>query len=442
MKFSLRRYSSGTAYTYFSQLTPLLMIGFFRKIHVNNRKGIPPGKPVLLASNHPTAFVDPFLLGTFADPPLYNMTRGDLFKKPIFRKILESYNMFPIFRARDGYVEQDRNDPIIEYCVGQLQQKKIVTIYVEGEHHLDKRLKPVQKGIARIAFAAYERHSDPELQVIPAACNYRRGDAPRDDAMVNVGSPIYIRDYWEEYRQAPAKAILRLCRDVENALKPLCFHIQNPEDDALGEQLLTLHRSEHPDPGLPPLCYETNRFADEKSVLDALNHLDPVEKEALRLRAGEYFGQLAEAGLDDAALSNPQRADLNAFMLFVPGFLPFVVGYLSAWPLATLAENVARSKVKKREFLTSVWMGVGFIGGILYYFGLLLAALVSARPVWVATALLLPLLGWFSRYYIERWVSWSAAFKAKKHPKRAALLEKRARLKLVSRDLELNYDYA
>ncbi|MBK6997471.1 MAG: hypothetical protein IPH31_22135 [Lewinellaceae bacterium] len=54
--------------------------------------------------------------------------------------------------------KRDRNDEVFEYCQKKLVDGVAVNIFVEGEHHLDKRVLPLQKGIARIAFGTYENH--------------------------------------------------------------------------------------------------------------------------------------------------------------------------------------------------------------------------------------------------------------------------------------------
>src|SRR5262249_51520495 len=135
-------------------------------------------------------------------------------------------NMFPVFRVRDGFAGRDRNDEVFEYCLDKMAKKRVVTVYVEGEHHLEKHVRPVQKGIARIAFAAYERHRQDELQIIPAGCNYMFGDRARDEVTVNIGAPIYVRDYWESYQTNPAQTIQKICGDIEIALKKVCLHVE------------------------------------------------------------------------------------------------------------------------------------------------------------------------------------------------------------------------
>jgi 1-acyl-sn-glycerol-3-phosphate acyltransferase len=399
--------------------------GFFRKIYVHNRHGVPSDKPVLLAANHPTAFVDPMLLCSYLDPPIYNMTRGDIFQKPLFRKLMEEVNMFPVYRVRDGYAGRDRNDEVFEYCIDKLHNRRVVTIYVEGEHHLEKRVRPTQKGIARIAFAAYERHQLEDLQIVPAGCNYVWGDRSRDEVMVNIGAPIFVKDYWADYQKDPNGTIQRLCSNIEKALKSVCYHVEKTSDDDLAEHLLTLHRSDNPEPVLPAVIYNNRRFQQEKAVLDRLNAMPEFEKTTLRERTERYFAALEKANLDDAALMNPRWGNWGWLVFFAVGFLLALIGWLGSFPFVRLAKYVADTKAKKREFYSSVRIGVGFLSGIPYYFLLFLICLFTFKPMWIAMGLSLPLLGWFAEIYREMWVRWQAARRAARHPQRAELLKLR-----------------
>ena len=426
MKFSLRHQSTGKVYPYLEPLSHSMFYGFFRKVHLYNIPGVPSDKPVLLAANHPTAFVDPMLLCCYLDPPIYNMTRGDIFEKPFFRKLMESINMFPVYRMRDGFGGRNRNDDVFEYCVDKLHQKHVVTIYVEGEHHLEKRVRPSQKGIARIAFAAYEQHRLEDLQIIPAGCSYVSGDRPRDEVMVNVGSPILVKDYWDDYQRDAGGTVQRLCRDIDHALKLVCLHIESETDDELGEQLLALYRSEHTEPPLPVVVYGGTRFAGEKAVLDRLNKLSEEDKNALRVKTGSYFSALEKAGLEDAALWNPRWGSWIWLSFFTAGLLPWLLGYLSSWPLVRLAKYVADAKVKKREFYSSVRMGIGLLAGMPYYLLLILTCLFTGEPLWIALGLSLLLLGWFAQFYMDMWRRWRAARKALASGERERLLSLRS----------------
>ncbi|MEO6759932.1 MAG: 1-acyl-sn-glycerol-3-phosphate acyltransferase, partial [Saprospiraceae bacterium] len=347
-------------------------------------------------------------------------------RKPFFRWLLENANMFPVFRARDGYTERDRNDGVFEFCEKKLLGNQVVTIYVEGEHHLEKRLRTVQKGLARIAFSTYEKHQLRELQVIPVGCNYQYGDRPREEAMLNVGQPLFIRDYWEEYQRSPGTAITHLNKDLEAGLKQICFHLESPDDDELAEQLLTLHRSDRAEPLLPVVQFDSRRFAGEKGVLDWLNALAEPAKSHLRKSSADYFSALQQAGLEDEALLHPGRGALGWILLLVLGALPALLGWISSLPIRWLTYEVADKKVKKKEFYGSVILGVGYLSGLLYYLIWLVAGLCTGNPRWIALALLLPLLGWWSIFYRELVQRWWTARIARQHPQRADLLEMRA----------------
>ena len=333
--------------------------------------------------------------------------------------------MFPVFRVRDGYANRDRNDEVFRFCIDKLQQRRVVTIYVEGEHHLEYHVRPVQKGIARIAFAAYEQDRLDDLQVIPARSNYKYGDRTRDEVMINIGRPLFVRDYWAEYQENPAQALTRLCTDVEQALKSVCLHVNEEADYPLAEQLLTLHRSEHPASFLPLVVFDHPRFMGEKAVCERVNTLSDAEKEALRVRCERYFKAIRRAGIQDEALVNPDHGHWAWLLFFVGGFLPFLAGFISAWPVKKAAYWVADKKVKKKEFYSSVILGVGHLTGLVYYLLLFVAALISLKPVLLGLAMLLPLLGWYSILYQELGARWRAGVKAARHPERGELMQLR-----------------
>lgn len=422
MDYRYARQSTGWFYLFFTPFIHVVYRLLFRKIYLHNRTGVKVNTPVLIAANHPTAFIDPIFFTSFFDPPVYNMTRGDIFRKPIFRKFLMSCNMFPVFRQRDGYQGRDRNDEVFEFCQQKLASRVAVNIFVEGEHHLDKRVLSMQKGIARIAFGTYERHRLEDLQIIPVGCNYIYGDQTRDEAKIIVGTPLFIKDYWPAYEQNPGATITKLCKDIQNALKTLCYHINDPADDALAEQLLTLWRTENPARFLPVVEHQAPRYFGEKALLDQLNELPEAEKSTLRDKAQAYFSALDQFGINDEGLMHPEHASFN-WTLFLILTAPIAIsGFMIGWPVRWLVYQTAARTVKKREFYTSVLMGLAVIFGGFYLLGLVVTGFITDSPSIITFALIMPLLAWLSIFWKETLLRWKAALLAKKHPNRSQLL--------------------
>lgn len=428
MDYRYARQSTGWFYLFFTPFIHVVYRLLFRKIYLHNRSGVKVNTPVLIAANHPTAFIDPIFFTSFFDPPVYNMTRGDIFRKPIFRKFLMSCNMFPVFRQRDGYQGRDRNDEVFEFCQQKLQKRVAVNIFVEGEHHLDKRILTAQKGIARIAFGTYERHRQEDLQIVPAGCNYINGECTRDEAKIIVGEPLFIKDYWPAYEQNPGATIKKLCRDIENSLKQVCYHIENREDDTLVEKLLVIWRTDHPAMHLPVVEHQASRFFGEKDLIDRLNMLPTEEKDSIRVQVNEYFDTLEQAGLKDEGLMHPEHASIPWTVFLVLTAPIAISGFMIGWPVRWLVYNTAARTVKKREFYTSVLMGLAVIYGGFYLLGLVVTGFLTDSPSLITFALMMPLLAWLSIFWKETLVRSKAAIKAKFHPKRAQILELRKKI--------------
>lgn len=422
MDYRYARQSTGWFYLFFTPFIHVVYRLLFRKIYLHNRTGVKVNTPVIIAANHPTAFIDPIFFTSFFDPPVYNMTRGDIFRKPLARKFLMSCNMFPVFRARDGFQGRDRNDEVFEFCQEKLQLRVSVNIFVEGEHHLDKRVLTAKKGIARIAFGTYERHRQEDLQIIPTGCNYVNGLTTRDEAKIIVGEPLFVKDYWPAYEQNPAVAVNKLCRDIEQRLKLICYHIEDPADDLLVDQLLTLWRTEHPAEHLPIVEHQASRFFGEKALIDQVNGMPAEKKAQIRSRTTEYFTALEQAGLNDEGLLHPEHLRLS-WIIFLVLTAPIAIsGFLIGWPVRWLVYSTAGRLVKKKEFYTSVLMGLAVVYGGFYLLGLVVTGFMTDSPGLITFALMMPLLAWISIFWKETLVRLKAALKAKNHAMRAQLL--------------------
>ncbi len=387
--------------------------------------GVKSHTPVIIAANHPTAFIDPIFFCIFFDPPVYNMTRGDIFQKPFFRKLLESANMFPVYRQRDGYDGRGKNDEVFDYCRQKLQSRVAVNIFVEGEHHLSKQVLPAHKGFARVAFGTYAIDPMEDLQIVPVGCNYYNGAQTRDEAKIVTGKPLFVKDYWEAYQKNPAAAINQLCRDVEKALKEICYHVEDPLDFDLADHLLQISRNQNPVSPLPVVEHHAKPFWHEKAMLNRLNIMPAEEKAKLANQVSNYFNALEKAGLTDESLIQPEQSGISRLALLML-MAPFaLVGYIIGWPVRYFIYGITKEKVKKKEFYTSALMGMAVLLGLIY-FGIWMVTGLLTGSSWILTlGILMPILAWISIFWKETRLRWYMSLKANKHPERSSLLDMR-----------------
>jgi 1-acyl-sn-glycerol-3-phosphate acyltransferase len=129
---------------------------FFRKIYIIGTVHVRADKPQLIASNHPSGFLEPLIMACFFPKPLHFLVRGDVFDNPFLRPLLRGTNQIPVFRFRDGFSRLRENSQSIDESLDVLKNNQNLLIFAEGNTQSIKKLRPLQKGISRIAFQSME----------------------------------------------------------------------------------------------------------------------------------------------------------------------------------------------------------------------------------------------------------------------------------------------
>ena len=188
---------------------------FYRTIQVKFRERIPKGVPVIFAPNHQNALMDALGPLFTSGHDLVFVARADLFKNAFLAGILHLFKMYPIYRIRDGVGEMSKNEEIFQKAIDVLDRGKCpFVIMPEGNHGDKRRLRPLVKGIFRIAFRAQEKYEDREgVQIVPVGIDYSHYSNFRSRMLIVYGHPVSVGKYYQHYREDPAKGI-NIFRDV------------------------------------------------------------------------------------------------------------------------------------------------------------------------------------------------------------------------------------
>lgn len=386
---------------------PLAAIGlrvFYRKIYLTNTARIPRNQPVILAANHPTAFLEPCILACFLQRPLYFLVRGDLFKQAFYAGLLRSLHMLPVYRLKDaGYGKLKENYSTFEACHNALAERKTIMILAEGRTIQEKRLRPLQKGAARIALGALDVHADmAEVYIVPVGVNFTYPDQPRTEVFIDFGEPIRASAFLPEYRENANQAMASLTDALRERLEQHIVIVENEADDELAEYLHLLDRTARPYRLWPIIERSASPLEREMRLAAAVNKMDEGMKQEWLAATRAYFGRLGEAGLDDRSVGGRNYATaLNAVLLALgwPGYaMGTLWNYLPAW----LGYYVSATKVKTLEFKAPVRWAATIATFVLYF--LLWLLIMAATGAWgslLPLVLALFLLGPFALYYGE-----------------------------------------
>lgn len=385
---------------------PLAAIGIranYQHICLSNTDRIPTDKPVILAANHPTAFMEPCILACFLDRPLYFLVRGDFFARPIFDFLLRQLHMLPVFRMRDGgYTKLKNNYSTFAACSQALYVNKTIMILAEGGTHHEKRLRPIQKGTARIALGTLDSFPDIEdVYIVPVGVNYTYAEKSRTRVMIDFGEAISTRSYWEEYEKSASVAIHEITRDLATAMSKHIVIIEREEDEELAEYLLRLQRPLLPLPLFPVITEEVDPLVQEKAMVDKLNATKESVKTSWLSELSIFFQQLDEKKIDETNVLGKDYSGYISVLLLLLGFFPFLLGYIWNFIPLSIAKYITDSKVRDITFYTPVKWATGMGSYLIWMILWLVLMLIQRHYVGVFFTFVFSLFGYFSVYYWE-----------------------------------------
>lgn len=206
-------------------LVKLALLLYYSKIKVVGKENIPKNKAVLIIANHQNALIDPILIATHLGTKPYFLTRASIFKNPIVAKLLDYIRMIPIFRVRDGLENMEKNQETFDRSIQILSNKRMILIFGEGNHSLQRNLRPLKKGFARIVINTLEKYPELDLLILPVGINYGNHKKSGSKICLNIGKPFSPKAYFPNYGE--------LVKATHAALKPLVTHIPeaNYQDD-------------------------------------------------------------------------------------------------------------------------------------------------------------------------------------------------------------------
>ncbi len=396
---------------YFLRLPIFLafMVFYRKQNYYSFMKRVSRKEAYVFAMNHPTAFLDPILIAGIFPQSLNFLLRGDVFTSNFVQSLLRGVHTIPIYRERDGIANLRKNEEIIEYCHDLLGENKNLVILAEGFTEHGKRLKPIQKGLARIVFGSYDKHHNENIVIVPAGANYTNSDKFRGDAVtLSIGKPLYLKDYLDAHKDNPRKAIRLLTNDVAKALKEEVVHIEKKEDEPTTNKLLYMTRRDFKE-GFFPFQVGKEMLMLEQGVANMVNELEEETKKGLFARTESYWEMMEKEGVSDLGMTRHKaRNILHTLFLGLcwPLFaVAYVLNFLPLW----YAGKFTDQRVKQIEFHASLRFGAGLLFYFFYWLVLSIIAAVVGNPVIKVLIMGMPILGAFALFYLRRRELWREA---------------------------------
>jgi len=366
-------------YHFYKLITDVSLKLFYREIHVLNKERVPKDAAVIFAPNHQNALMDALaILSTFNGKTFF-LARADLFAKDRLAKILRFMCIMPVFRIRDGYSSLNQNDKIIGYCTNLLKLKKRVTIMPEGNHDGFRRLRPLKKGIPRVAFHFAETTQFKQaIYIVPVGLDFSHYWHIGAKVTINFGEPIDVLHYQSLYEANPAQALLAINQQLRDGLKKRMLHIESERFYDTIDQLREIAGNAAAinlglEPSYRPALLESQKHLVEK--LDALAVEEPAKMQKIEDLVKSYTHLLHQYNFRDNTIErgalSTGRSSLQ-LLLFTVGFPIYLIGAVVSYPSFKLP-MLAIKKIKDVQFWSSVTFVLGMLISVLIFLSIFIA---------------------------------------------------------------------
>jgi 1-acyl-sn-glycerol-3-phosphate acyltransferase len=219
---------------------------YYKEIKIVNRKNLPENGPCIYIANHPNTLMDAWMIGYASKIPIFFMAKGTLFSSPVKNRILRSLNMIPINRRGEGATKGVSNQDSFEACYQILKEGKCLLIFPEGTSHLERHLRELKSGTARIALEAEKRNGNKlGIKVVPLGLNYLDADRFRSRVLIHVGQAIELTDYYEDFAINQSKTAKKLTEQFRIRLEQVLVNSTEKETELMVDELHDIFQSKY-----------------------------------------------------------------------------------------------------------------------------------------------------------------------------------------------------
>jgi len=265
--------------------------------------------------------------------------------------------MLPVYRIRDGFENLQKNGEVFARSTEILSSGHSMCVFPEGNHGDRRTLRPLKKGLARIAFEAENQYDfNLGLKIIPTGIDYSNYENIRGRITVSFGDPVSIADLKDLYHTEPQKAMKELNNRIRTNIEPHMIDI--PWDDIyyMTMDLRVIYGKRFRELKNLPDKTLFNKFDGDKEMIRMIaryREIQPDKISTMNSMVLEYWKLLRKHNLRDHI---PARAPygfinllLNTIVLAI-GFPIHIYSLINNYHLFRIPAWISRSVFKDPQF--------------------------------------------------------------------------------------------
>jgi hypothetical protein len=250
-------------------------------------------------------------------------------------------------------------------------------------------LRPLVKGIFRIAFRAQEEFGESDgVQIVPVGLDYEKYANFRTKLLINYGEPVPVNQFYKAYMEDPARATNAIRSKLAEEMSKYMIDIRSTEFYDMYMDLRTIYNgSMRTKLGITGNDLYGRFRADKEMIriLDDTEKNDPGLIKTIAEKVKIYSEGIANLGLRDWLFAKNKYSFFLlvpltiALIVLFPIFLYGLINNILPYQLPLLATK----RFKDPQFHSTVKFIVGVIVFPIWYLILFILTWIIVEPGWI-----------------------------------------------------------
>jgi len=278
-------------------------------------------------------------------------------------------------------------------------------LFPEAIHNPHRNLRPLKKGIRRIAFQALNKTNyQLDIKIIPTGIYYEDKANSYSYLQIKYGKAISVKDYIEQVKENEQKAMAQLSKDMSPFIKPLIIDIEENENYEIVENIRALY-SDKLLKRFNIKVNDENRFLMDQALIEEVSKNEISQN--LKSKIEELINSVtAKNWTIKTILSDLSFMRILGSVLLFLFLMPIAIqGFIiNALPFL-LSKYLRTSVIKDPQFTSSIKFVVGGFIMPFYFIILSLVSLIFIEYYWsILILVLLPFSSYISYLYFKKLV--------------------------------------
>jgi 1-acyl-sn-glycerol-3-phosphate acyltransferase len=381
---------------------------YYREIKVRNKEFLRHDGPLIIIANHPNTMMDAWIIAQSISQPIYFMAKGTFFNTPLKRRILNSLGMIPINRPIDNKTNGVDNNASFEACYKVLEEGKTLVVFPEGNSMMERQLRALKSGTARIALEAEQRNAGKlNLKVVPIGIFYSQGEKFRSSVMLTVEKGLFVNDLLDEYAENQSAASKKLTSRFRQHLERVLVTTDSLEQEKLIDDVYDIVKDDKSKASVESRVEYLKQISDR---IEEIQLLRPYLIEEIQSLVNQIQWQTDKLKIRQDFMS--KRFTMSSYtlqLLFsviyaIVGFPVFLFGFVHSIVPFKSTDLLMPKLIKNVEYYAPIAILLGlvlyplnysiliWVAGMVFHLGLIAKVLYFCA---------MPITGMFAYYYIR-----------------------------------------